>query len=402
MPNTLTVDLASLNKDQFQRIWNVIFGEPEIDYKHAHEVDKAVLAKRDAEIRKLEAEIRLLKRDAEDAYKRGYSEGKDAGREDVYEQLPISDVDSLHKAALAVCDADNEPDSSAAKSRLGTAMSALANAACWSPKLSPEDAEASKRRRGPFLSFDFEEPTSADAFSNVEKAEAAVRRAFENVLGEYGFVSTVYGYEGDGPDSGERHYAPPLKVKILPTSTVNSLLRYDTWEGHIDCIDPYWNVEIVDERRPDMRSCWIAGRTVLYARHPQAGVHMHGRQKPKETPPSAPEGVVAALEDAAKTFSVGHSDEPVPRFTAHEGQAEPKERFYITDNKTGNDFVVGFPSYESATEVIRRMEAGCLDPNMIVPGSEFLLITNTSISVLLPSGHRESIHFPAPPRRYPK
>lgn len=138
MPNTLTVDLASLNKDQFQRIWNVIFGEPEIDYKHAHETDKAVfdavLAKRDAEIRKLDAEVDLLKRDAEDAYKRGYSEGKDAGHEDVYEKLPISDVDGLHKAALAVCDDaqnrnETEGDDYVVDKKLVRALQAVA---CWS------------------------------------------------------------------------------------------------------------------------------------------------------------------------------------------------------------------------------------------------------------------------------
>lgn len=376
MPNTLTVDLASLNKDQFQRIWNVIFGEPEIDYKHVHEVDKAVfdgvLAKRDAEIRKLDAEIDLLKRDAEDAYKRGYSEGKDAGREDVYEKLPISDVDSLHKAALAVLDADNEPDSSAAKSRLGTAMMALANAACWSAKLSPEDAEASKRRLGPFLSFDFEGPTAADAFPSMEKAEATVRREFEDALGEYGFVSTVYGYEGDGPDSGERHYDPPLKVKILPTSTVNSLLRYDIWEGHIDCIDPYWNVEIVDERRPDMRSCWIAGRTVLYARHPQAGVHMHGRQKPKETPPCAPEGVVAALESAAK-----------PRaFVIVEDDAHLTDQWAIAHNdETMYHFIVGFHERERGD--VERICASLNDGSLIVPPGFYSFRSASSSAVCL-------------------
>lgn len=475
MPNTLTVDLASLNKDQIQRIWNVLYGEPEIDYKHAHAVDKVVhermLESQRETIRGLEAalksaagehalakerwgkslveknetllalEVRVdeLKARLDSAYaegriagqveqktggkldvaesihlayesgrKKGFDEAKAAAQEgaethaaDAYRTgkedgerayratLPVEDVDGLHKAALAVCDDaqnrnETDGDDYVVDKNL---VLALREVSCWSPA-----GKLAKRRRGPFLTLDFEEPTKADAFPTRTSAEAQAEKEYLAVRGEYGFVHTVYGYIG--LDSVEFTFENSIEVKVMESDLRNDILRHHAWDiGGLGCIDPYWNVKIIGDlpekdrlgnSTEGLRSCWIAGKTVVHheqqdtvevnsvphtevvAASKVAEIAMF-RRKAAERTASYGQGTVEVLPVKPPPFEVwssGHNTpaDPTWKRTFHIRRADP----YC------DEWMVGFGVEEQAQEVIRLIESGDLDPDLVTPGSAFV------------------------------
>lgn len=95
--------------------------------------------------------------------------------------------------------------------------------------------------------------------TTVEELEAEARRLHSRYVGCVVLVPCVIGYLDTGHDTVERYPGtgePLFRVRILPTDN-QSICHWND-----EYLDPYWDVEPLDERLAGLRSTWIDGPSV--------------------------------------------------------------------------------------------------------------------------------------------
>lgn len=84
--------------------------------------------------------------------------------------------------------------------------------------------------------------------------EKQVLEDYRKVAGKVLLVNELTAYLGDTDEQGDLHFESPIAVRVLPNQDEHSLLHYnDEW------IDPYWDVEIVDNCDKSLRGAYIFG-----------------------------------------------------------------------------------------------------------------------------------------------
>ena len=97
---------------------------------------------------------------------------------------------------------------------------------------------------------------------NDPECEDIVVKEHDALVGKLIAAKTLTGYLGVSDEQVELFFKEPIIVRVCPMKAEDGVIHYtDDW------IDPYWDVEIVDEKHSELpaaglRSCWVFGHSI--------------------------------------------------------------------------------------------------------------------------------------------